>query len=243
MNRVIKNKLKAVAKLVPVAITKNQQYDRQTARVIRKACQKNSNAVDIGCHTGEIMDMFVRYSPEGMHYGFEPIPGLYEKLVQKYRDMPDCRISPYALSNKRSEAFFNLVLDDPALSGLKKRDYNSSYTSERIKVQTNRLDDVYPADLEAGFIKIDVEGAELQVLEGAVNTLKRCRPIVIFEHGLGASEFYDATPEKVFDLLESCGLNISTMKRWLSGKQAFSRDEFARQYYGKKNYYFIAFPG
>jgi FkbM family methyltransferase len=35
---------------------------------------------------------------------------------------------------------------------------------------------------DVGLIKIDVEGMELKVLSGAVETLQRCRPVVLFEH-------------------------------------------------------------
>jgi hypothetical protein len=99
-----------------------------------------------------------------------------------------------------------------------------------------------PIESNISLIKIDVEGGELQVLEGGVETIKRCRPHIIFEHGLGASEFYDSTPDKVFKLLTSCGLKISTMKNWLANKPAFALAEFENQYFDKLNYYFIAYP-
>jgi FkbM family methyltransferase len=42
-----------------------------------------------------------------------------------------------------------------------------------------KLDDVYKGN--ASFIKIDVEGSELDVLFGATETIKRCKPTIIFE--------------------------------------------------------------
>lgn len=91
-------------------------------------------------------------------------------------------------------------------------------------------------------IKIDVEGAELHVLEGAIETIKRTKPIIIFEHGLRASDYYGANPEKIYKLISNCGMHISTMKNWLSNKNRFTLEEFKNQYYNRINYYFIAYP-
>ena len=54
------------------------------------------------------------------------------------------------------------------------------YTAHRaLKVRMDRLDNVY--DGTAGFIKIDVEGHEQAVLDGAVETIDRCRPRILVE--------------------------------------------------------------
>ena len=59
------------------------------------------------------------------------------------------------------------------------------------------------------FIKIDVEGAERLVLEGAMHTISRYQPTVVFEHGRGAANHYDTGPEQIFALLSGqAGLRI-----------------------------------
>jgi hypothetical protein len=47
-------------------------------------------------------------------------------------------------------------------------------------VQTARLDDVVP-QADVGFIKIDVEGHELNLLRGATAIIERCRPVLLVE--------------------------------------------------------------
>ncbi len=89
-------------------------------------------------------------------------------------------------------------------------------------------------------IKIDVEGAELEVLKGATETIKRCKPVIVFEHGLGASDHYGTTPDLIFDLVSGCGLKISTMYNWLHGNPELNKSSFSEQFYKKINYYFIA---
>jgi len=113
-----------------------------------------------------------------------------------------------------------------------------------IQVRLLRLDDLLPSDLPIRFVKIDVEGAELQVLKGAVQMLRRCRPYVVFEHGLGAADCYGTRPESVFDLFTGCGLRLSLMNDWLAsgGRKTLSREAFAEEFNSARNFYFMAHP-
>ncbi len=239
----IKAVIKRLIKKLPVAFTRNQQYDRQTKRVIKKICKRNSNCIDVGAHKGEVLDYMLRYAPEGMHYAFEPIPDLYTTLKEKYSTSPRCRISDVALSNAKGTASFNYVVSNPSYSGLVKRKYDRPHEEDRrITVATDLLDNILPSDIAIDLMKVDVEGGELLVMEGARSMITRCKPVIIFEHGLGASDYYGATPEQVFLLLSGCGMKINTMKRWLSSQPAFTEQEFKRRYYDRVDYYFIAYP-
>lgn len=238
----LKELAKKLIKSLPFAFTQNQKYDRQTAEVIRRSCKPTSTCIDVGCHKGEVLDMLLAASPAGKHYGFEPIPVLYEALRAKY-NRPNITISNIALSNKRGETSFNYVVSNPAYSGLIKRKYDREDEQDTsIQVQTDKLDDVLPPNEQVDFVKIDVEGGELLVLQGARQTLTRCKPIVIFECGLGASEFYGSTPDMVFNLLAECGLKLSLMENWLHGRPALTQKQFEQHYQNKSHYYFIAYP-
>jgi hypothetical protein len=72
-------------------------------------------------------------------------------------------------------------------------------------------------------VKIDVEGAELAVLEGGRSLLSRARPVVIFEHVVEASSLYGASAEAPFDLLTELGYEIFAA----SGEGPFDRSAFA----------------
>jgi FkbM family methyltransferase len=75
----------------------------------------------------------------------------------------------------------------------------------RNKVDVRKLDDVVGSDVKVDLIKIDVEGAEIQCLLGAVSILKRSRPKVIFElhtDALGStapfSDFFESLGYKLY---------------------------------------------
>lgn len=237
----MKDFLKKILKALPFAFTKNQRYDRLTERVISKVCRPTSNCADVGCHKGEILDLFLAAAPQGNHFGFEPIPVLFQNLKEKYADRVNCRFFDLALSNAPGTSSFNYVVSNPSYSGLLKRNYDRPNEEDtQITVRTEKLDDVWPADLRLDVLKIDVEGGEQMVLEGARETLIRWKPIVIFEHGLGASDVYGSTPEQIFTLMESCGLRIFLLENFLSDGPALDAGAFAKQFYERLNYYFVA---
>jgi hypothetical protein len=108
---------------------------------------------------------------------------------------------------------------------------------EHIDVRLEVLDDVLDPDYRPAVIKIDVEGAEQQVLEGALGTLRRHKPIVIFEHGLGSANAYGTHPADVYGLLcNVAGLRIFD----LDGSGPYALDEFERTYHAGERVNFVA---
>ncbi len=239
----MKQFLKKISGYLPFYLTKNQRYDAQTKRVIESVCHQESNCIDVGCHRGEILELMLKAAPGGQHFGFEPIPALFEFLMQKFGRCSNVSISDLALSNEKGIASFNYVVSNPSYSGLKKRRYDRANEEDTsIHVQTEKLDHAIPENIQIDLLKIDVEGAEMLVLQGGVELLKRCKPVVIFEYGLGASDVYGSTPETTFQFFETLGYKIALLSSFLKNRKAFTEGEFAAQYHRRRNHYFVAFP-
>lgn len=234
-------KLKKVIKKLPIVFTKNQRYDAQTIRILRAICRPDSNCIDVGCHKGEMLDKILVSAPKGHHYCFEPLPDLYDALIDK-KYPANCFFHKTALSYEKGETSFNYVISNPSYSGILRRRYDRPEEEDTlITVETDLLDNIIPENQKIDFIKIDVEGAEMLVLKGAEKTIKRSKPIVVFEHGLGASDVYGTTPKQIFDFFQKCDMHISLMKNWLDKKPPLSIEAFEEQFYQAKNYYFIAY--
>ena len=239
----MKSLIKEWIKKIPLPLTRNHHYDLLTKKIIKSELKENSNCIDVGCHKGEIMDLFIKAAPQGKHFGFEPIPNLYKALQHKYASNPNCKVFNLALSDTKGNSTFNYVVSNPSYSGLVKRAYDKKNEKDKqINVKVDLLDEIIDKHIKIDMIKIDVEGGEYQVLKGARKTIQQNKPLVIFEHGLGASEYYGATPDQVYLLFEETGLSISLLEDFVKKKKPLDIAQFNKQFYDKLNYYFIAHP-
>ncbi|NLJ82337.1 MAG: FkbM family methyltransferase [Bacteroidales bacterium] len=236
----VKETIRKILILLHLDVTKNLKYDRLTQKILKKHLRKNSSCIDVGCHKGEILNLMLRYAPHGQHYAFEPIPYLFEKLTHAYRNKAS--IYPYALSDKSGFTSFQFVKNAPAYSGIKQRRYDIENPEiEELTVDLKSLDEIIPATQRIDLIKIDVEGGEFDVLKGGKNLLISNKPMILFEFGKGASDYYGTTPSDLYDFIsQEIGLHIYTLQAFLKNKSALNKNEFNDYFNNGKEYYFIA---
>lgn len=151
-------------------------------------------------------------------------------------------IFPCALSDSSGETTFQFVKNAPAYSGIKRRHYDITNPKiEEIKVDLKTLDEIIPINEKINFIKIDVEGGEFGVLKGAKKMLKMNKPIVIFECGKGASDYYGTSPLDLYSFISNeIGLKIYTLQSFIKNKRPINEVEFERYFNTNEEYYFIA---
>jgi FkbM family methyltransferase len=210
-------------------------------QVMKRVLRADSNWVEVGASTGEFMWHVLRYAPSGRHIAFEPIPEIAARLRAELP--PAVSVHAVAASDRSGDSEFQWVVGDPGYSGLRRRAYPKANLEVRtIRVRTARLDDVLSADLPIHAMKVDVEGAELQVFNGARELLRKWRPYVLFEHGPGAADFYGTTPDMIWSLLhDELGFAIAKPADWLAGRAALDRDGFVASFArGECNY--LAYP-
>ncbi len=188
---------------------RNHLDERHLKLLLSFVLRADSNCLDVGSYKGLFLNEFRRLAPGGHHIAYEPLPQLCGQLRQRF---PEMDVRQRALSNEEGEASFVHVRDAPAYSGLKEGHYPRPMSTETISVRTERLDDHLPDGWLPTFIKIDVEGAEALAIEGALDTLRRGRPIVAFEYGGGTGEKFGTSDHDIYRLLcEDVGLRLFDM--------------------------------
>jgi FkbM family methyltransferase len=161
-------------------------------------------AVDVGGNWGlHAFPILNLVGLSGHMYVAEPIPLCIANFVKEFARLgaSNAHIIPLALSDSEGPTDFFVHPEKMGCSGLVKRP-DMADTFQPLRTYKTMLDRVIPQALRPTFIKIDVEGTEFLVLRGAMNTLRRSRPIVAFEFSpaisLLASEM---TLESVFEFL------------------------------------------
>lgn len=222
------------------SVTIHDMYDYHTLLIMRILLKQDSSCIDVGAHQGSILEQIIKLCPHGKHFAFEPIPHLFQSLKIQF---PNVSVYDFACSNEEGTSTFFHVENDPAYSGLKVRRYDRpDPIVTEITVAKTCIDNIIPIDQKIEFIKIDVEGGELPVLKGAKQTILRNHPLIIFESGLGASEFYGTTGEFIYEfLVDACGLEINTLDGFLHGKSSLSKERLAVEFNTVSHYYFVAY--
>ena len=233
MNNAVKS---IVKKVFPVTL--NQRYDKQTKRIMQIVLEDESTFIDVGSHKGEVLELALKISKKGKHFAFEPIPYLFQKLNDKYGSK--CEVLNFGLSDQKKQSSFQHVTTNPAYSGIKKRTYPKEEQVETIQIQLDTLDNQLKQHDRVDMIKIDVEGAELEVLRGAKKIIEKFHPIIVFEHGLGASDHYNTSPEDILSFFDDHQYQLFTLKGFIADEPALFRKEFIDFYLTNKEYYFLA---
>lgn len=188
------------------------RLERETVEIARFV-RARSTAVDVGAYDGLYSFEFARHGVKATH-AFEPHPIAAERLTRA--KLPRTMVHGVALSDTSGVA--ELVVPEGqygrALSHLAQptKTEPDAQRVQRYKVPTKPLDS-YDLD-NVSFVKIDVEGHELSVLEGARATLQRSRPTMLIE----VEQRHHAEPvAEVLHAIESFGYKGSFLD-WPSAR-------------------------
>lgn len=137
------------------------------------------SVLDIGAHRGEFSSAIRVYLPDVSITAFEPLPDCCEALVARMSGRGRFAAHCVALAAGEGETTFHRSSFSKASSLLSmdarhEREFPWSSGSEALSVQVRPLDS-YAGELDLAprcLMKIDVQGAELQVLKGATRTLE-----------------------------------------------------------------------
>lgn len=155
------------------------RYGEVELHLLEFLCRQYADAIDVGANDGSYVHYLRRYARNVIAY--EPMPILAQTLRRKFSG--NVVVREVALSDRKGKVELRMpVVDGVVVSGCStvSSDASATYPGfQGIDVPMDRLDSVYKG--QVGFIKIDVEGHEQAVLDGAVETISRCRPRMLVE--------------------------------------------------------------
>lgn len=152
---------------------------------LKEIIEPNSVVIDVGAHMGVYTYLLARLvGKEGLVIAIEPIPELARRLRRGVAQLRlEVQVESCVLSDQNNDAILHIPVKGgtaiQSRASITAHGFND-YTA--IRVAARRLDDLANSLAErVSFIKIDVEGHELAVLQGATHVLEAHRPTLLIE--------------------------------------------------------------
>ncbi len=151
--------------------------------------------IDAGACLGDHTATYAKLVGEiGMVWAIEPMPLTYQALALNFKGAPNVRTMNAALGCENGT---EAMIADPNIGSSRMVPRGP----KTIEVPTLTIDSLRLTRVD--FIHLDCEGFEMCVLRGAVDTLRRCRPVIVLEINKAFLKANESSESLVVSLLES----------------------------------------
>jgi FkbM family methyltransferase len=229
-------KLRWSAKGFPDILTRHMlfegMYQEEVLTAIESLVRPADTVIDAGGHHGLMAIVASKaVGPTGLVVSFEPNPHARTRFLENcaLSGVQNVRLAPLALSDKPGSRKF--YVQKGAVS------WNSSFfagfasqsgrdSTEEIEVAVTTIEDYVTTNgLAPAFIKIDAEGSEFLILNGAGKTIREHRPVISMEFNPDSARAADTTIEKTQQFLEGIGYHLVALHRSQLGFYRFNDQE------------------
>ncbi len=195
-----------VNRLAWTSLKLQDEYLTVTATMAAGMLRVGDVAIDVGANRGIVARAMLKaVGSSGTVHAFEPNP----RLVSHLQRIPGLRIHPIALGKAPARLQLFIPEKNDTISSLSYDAVASSATAEELRhvakvdVEVKTLDSMNMDPVR--LIKVDAQGAELDVLLGAEKTVHRCRPVILVEVWSDGLKNFGATGGDVMSWLKKMG--------------------------------------
>ncbi len=206
------------------------EWEPHVREQIERAARPDSVAVDAGAYIG-LHTVTMARCFRTVH-AFEPQFPVFEMLCANLA-MNDCiNVIPHNLALYDEELSMRLAPPERQESPVPQRDGRPDYArignaaGLTFEVAMDDRDTIRAVPLDAlaikdvGLIKVDTQGADLRVLRGAVATLQRCRPMVLFEYERDLGAQHGTMLDDFFSFFASIDYEVTMLHEVSPERQA-----------------------
>ena len=167
-------------------------------RISRYLCELDiEKIIDIGAHKGEFLESTLKFNNIISFYAFEPQKNIFKELKEKFSNNKKITLFNFAMdkeiTNKKLK--INKLSMTSSLAEINEKSFylkiknfltfSKSNFEDEYEIQTNTVDKIFEnINLQKALLKIDVEGFEMNVIEGSKTKLKEI-PYILLENQFG----------------------------------------------------------
>jgi FkbM family methyltransferase len=198
-------------RVTPIEILNFSSYEKKEAEIFFSLLAPNMVFFDIGAHVGFYSIQAAKREETIKIYAFEPIPQTFDMLKKNILLNNVDNIHPYNVGfldvNEDVDFYFNPIMSGNAsarnLSGINSKKITSKVVSLDNFLLENEISSI-------DIIKCDIEGGELLVFRGGLDSLKKNLPIIFTEMLRKWSEKFNYHPNEIIQLLAGLGYRCFT---------------------------------
>lgn len=204
--------------LVPYSLMNFRSYDIPETEFLKSIANNNCTIFDIGANCGWYSLSLAKRFSGATVFAFEPIKKTHDILLHNIQRNGLTNIEAHQIGISNHEGVIDFLYT-PSCSGatslkLAGQPVNSHSEIQKISCKVTTLDTfceerlIFPQ-----IIKCDVEGAELMVVQGGIETISTSRPVILLELLRKWAKKFDYHPNSVIKLLKDVGYSAYTLNK------------------------------
>lgn len=200
-------------RIAPIEILNFGYYEKTDFDMVINLVDGCSTIFDIGANIGWYSLNIAKTIKNGKVLAFEPIPKTFTYLKRnvELNHINNIEIFNFGFSSEEKDTEFHYYTEGSGNASL--ANLSEAENIQKIICSVKKLDDfVFENSYSVDFIKCDVEGAELLVFKGGIETIKRDKPIIFTEMLRKWSSKFNYHPNDIIKLLINEGYRIFTAK-------------------------------
>ena len=191
-------------RIAPFEVLNFKNFEGDFFNFYLQIIKKAKVVFDIGANIGWHDLCAAKLNKKLEVHSFEPVKESFEFLLKniKINNLKNITANNFGLSNKKTTAVFYV---NPHLSASASERKITDQNVKKVKVILKKLDDycLNKKIKRIDLIKCDVEGAELFVLQGGIDTFEKLKPIFLIEMLRKWSVKYNYHPNDIIKLMKS----------------------------------------
>jgi FkbM family methyltransferase len=193
-----------------------RHHHREYLPILNECLKSDSIIIDVGAHAGQFTKLFSALVPEGHVYAFEPggyASSILKKVIRLHRLKNVTHVNK-GLGKQHKKENLNIPLKQSGSLGFGLSHIGNN--TQDVRATISEIIEIIMLDTFAenenlekiNFIKVDIEGWEMQLLLGAKSIIQKWHPILTLEVNRLLMERAEDTPEQLWKFLSDSGYEI-----------------------------------